>query len=97
MADALQGALGPIPATPEQRQEAANKVRAKELAELNPYKTGNLTQILELESLAPAQAKAMRQEMNLQNPIERLEAQQKAAADHAEALNASMHRNRGAF
>lgn len=97
MADALQGALSPIPTTPEQRQEAQNTARAKELAELNPYKTANLTQILELESLAPAQAKAMRQALNLQNPIERIESQQKAAADHAEALNASMQRNRGAF
>ena len=97
MADALQGALSPLPAAPEQRQEAQNKARAKELSELNPYKTGNLTQIMELERLAPAQAKAMRGELNLQNPTERLETQQKAVADHAEALNASMQRNRGAF
>ena len=87
VADTLQGKLSPIPATPEQRQSAQKKSEVQKLVDNNPYKSGNLTEMLKLESLDPQAAKSLRRESNFQNPIERQEAAAEAEARHKSAFD----------
>lgn len=86
VADTLQGKLSPIPATPEQRQSAQKKAEVQKLVDSNPYKSGNLTEMLQLESLDPQAAKSLRRQSGVQTPIERDEAQAAEKARHQEAF-----------
>lgn len=87
VADTLQGKLSPIPKTPEERATEQQKAEVQKLVASNPYKSGNFTEMLKLESLDPQAAKSLRRQSGVQTPIERDEAQAAQKARHQEAFD----------
>ena len=99
-ADAIEGKLSAQPVPYEDRIQAQKQARMQELADNNPYKSGNMTEALEVQAMNPELAARLKKEAgigqpeNISSDIHQRQAQAQVQEARVDAMNRSQSRVR---
>ena len=102
-ADAIEGKLSAQPVPYEDRMRAQKQARMQQIADDNPYKTGNITQILEVQEGNPELSERLKKEAGIGQPgsipsdIHQRQAQARAHEARVDAMNRSQSRVRSGW
>ena len=67
-ADAIEGKLAAKPESYDERMKEQRQARMQHLADNNPYKSGNMTEVLEVQATNPELAKRLEKEAGMGAP-----------------------------
>ena len=102
-ADAIEGKLAAKPESYDERMKEQRQARMQHLADNNPYKSGNMTEVLELRATNPELAKRLEKEAGIGAPdaipegIHQRQAEAMAWEARVEAMNRSQARVRNGW
>ena len=102
-ADAIEGKLAAKPESYDERMKEQRQARMQHLADNNPYKSGNMTEVLELRATNPELAKRLEKEAGVGAPdaipegIHPRQAEAMAREARVEAMNRSQARVRNGW
>ena len=102
-ADAIEGKLAAKPESYDERMKEQRQARMQHLADNNPYKSGNMTEVLELRATNPELAKRLEKEAGVGAPdaipegIHQRQAEAMAREARVEAMNRSQARVRNGW
>ena len=102
-ADAIEGKLAAKPESYDERMKEQRQARMQHLADNNPYKSGNMTEVLELQATNPELAKRLEKEAGIGAPdaipagIHQQQAEARAREARVEAMNRNQSRLRSGW